>query len=207
MAAYWYFAHSKGKYGNRELLVDLDQYTRQAPSKTGANRGPWGEIFFRRRLQDAIRAGLLDVSRVFLDRSNTHGNFHAFVLLKKPMPVIERMVWQLRLGSDLMRCQADLMRAVRGVEYPSLLIRSRTVTDFYRPPDRECECVTKHSTDEQQKLGKDGCPVWQSVRGMSPWELFGAPDTALQKFIALPLGEVPLDLILRVEKQDDGETF
>jgi hypothetical protein len=188
----WYTARAD------ELLIDLDDYTRPAPSKTGASRGPWGEVFFRRRLADAIRAGRLNVCQVFLERSNTPRHWHSVILLAHPMPVMERLVWQLRLGSDLLRGQCDLMRAARGIEFPSLLIRSKPIKGFYREPDRECPCTRKHDTNEQYKLGAQACSVWRELRGMTPWELFGATFQGSQRGVPLPEGEVPIDLILKV---------
>lgn len=195
--SFWYLA------SDRELLLDLDDYMRPAPSKTGESRGPWGEIFFRRRLGDAIRAGRLDVMDppVYLDRSNSARHWHAIVRLRKPMPLNRRLIWQLRLGSDLMRSQADLMRADMGVKFPSLLIRNTPMKDFYRPPDRQCPCTRKHDTSEQMQLNGRGCPIWRELRGMTPWELFGPCHKGNHRGVTLPIGEVPLDLILRIDEE------
>jgi hypothetical protein len=193
--SFWYLAQPE------ELLIDLDNYMRPAPSKTGESRGPWGEIFFRRRLADAIRAERLAVEMVFLDRSNTELHWHAIVRLARPMAVMERLAWQLRLGSDLMRAQADIMRAARGIESPSLLIRKTEMADFYRAPDRECPCTRKHDTAEQFELGAKACPVWLQYRGMTPYELFGPTFHGDQRGVALPIGNVPLQLILAINTQ------
>lgn len=180
-----------------ELLIDLDDYTR--PTKSG---GPWGEMFFRRRLRDAMTAGKLNVSSVWLVRSSSDHHFQAVVRLAENMPTVERLVWQLHLGSDLYRGRADLMRAARGFAAPSLLILPYRIDDFYREPDRVCSCVMKHKTDEQQKLAEQGqgCAIWRELRGMSPWELFGPSSTDVEKFISLPVGPVPLSLIMRKVK-------
>src|SRR5271157_47250 len=66
--SYWYIAHDD------ELLIDIDEYTR--PTKQGA---PWGEMFFRRRLRDAILDHKLFVSAVYLDRSNSEHHFQIIV--------------------------------------------------------------------------------------------------------------------------------
>jgi hypothetical protein len=190
--AVWYIAQE------REILCDLDNYMRPAPSKMGP-KGHWGEVFWRRRLSTAMRAGKLDVCRVWLERSNTHRHWHAIILLAQPMPVMERLVWQLRLGSDLMRGQSDLMRAARGIPSPSLLIRNTPIKEFYREPDRVCRCMRKHDTDEQYRLGERACAVWRELRGMTPWELFGEPYHGEEREVPLPEGEVPLELILKVE--------
>lgn len=180
-----------------ELLIDLDDYTR--PTKSG---GPWGEMFFRRRLRDAMTAGKLNVRSVWLVRSASEHHFQAVVRLAEKMPTVERLVWQLHLGSDLYRGRADLMRAARGFAAPSLLILPNRIDDFYREPDRVCSCVTKHSTEGQLQLQAKGrgCAIWRELRGMSPWELFGPSSTDVEKFISLPVGPVPLSLIMRKVK-------
>ena len=195
--SFWYLAHPD------ELLIDLDDYTRPAPSKTGESRGPWGEIFFRRRLADAIRADRLKVCDppVYLGRSNSERHWHAIVRLRYPMPLDQRLTWQLRLGSDLMRAQADLMRAAMCVDFPSLLIRNTPMKGFYREPDRQCACTRKHDTAEQSALNGQGCPVWRELRGLTPWQLFRPTHHGDHRGIILPVGEVPLELILQIDEQ------
>jgi len=182
--SYWMLAHSD------ELLIDLDDFMR--PAKSG---GPWGEVFFRRRLREAMRAGKLAVREVWLVRSSSPHHFQIIVRLKKALPLMERLVWQLHLGSDLYRGRADLMRAAKGIKAPSLLILPEPIPGFYREPDRVCECVKKHVTAENP-----ACAVWRELRGMSPWELFGPSSQEKEGCVALPLGRVPLELILRKEK-------
>lgn len=203
--SFWYLARPD------ELLIDLDDYMRPAPSKTGESRGPWGEVFFRRRLADAIRAERLPVESVYLDRSNSAKHWHAIIRLRPNapassiagiLPAIERLVWQLRLGSDLMRGQADLMRLARGVMCPSLLIRREPMADFYREPDCECPCTRKHDTAEQFSLGARACPVWIELRGLTPWELFGPTIHDDHRGVALPIGDVPLELILAIDRRN-----
>ncbi|PWT73847.1 MAG: hypothetical protein C5B59_12345 [Bacteroidetes bacterium] len=181
--SYWYIAHDD------ELLLDIDEYTR--PAKDGS---PWGEVFFRRRLREAINAGKLAVKTVHLARSVTPRHFQIFVKLKSPMPLFERLVWQLHLGSDLYRGRADLMRAARGFPAPSLLIRSTPVPNFYhRCFDAVCPCTSKHLSGDVSTH----CEIFKRYRGMSPWELFGPSSTDRERFIALPEGNVPLSKILK----------
>jgi len=177
----WYLA------SETELLLDLDDAARS--TKSG---GPWIEVFFRRRLRDAIVDGKLDVQAVFLVRSTSKHHFQAFVRLAKALPVVERLVWQLHLGSDLYRGRADLMRAARGIKAPSLLILPKAIPGFWREPDRICSCTRKHKTEEMPD-----CPVWRELRGMSPWELFGKSEKKAERGVPLPLGQVPLELILK----------
>jgi len=177
----WYLAHDD------ELLIDLDDYMRKA--KSGE---PWGEAYFRKRLRTAIDSKKLEVKGVWLDYSNSKSHFQAVVRLVSPMSVIERLVWQLKLGSDLLRGQSDLMRAVRGIKHPSLLIRHKEIRDFYREPDRTCPCTKKHITEEAPD-----CPVWRELRGMSPWQLFGEPYKGKERFVPLNIGKVKMELILR----------
>jgi hypothetical protein len=199
----WYVAH------NDELLIDLDEYMR--PTKTGC---PWGEAFFRRRLRDAMAAGKLKVEEVWLVNSTSEKHYHAIVRIEpswgkteyidtprwSPTDV-ERLVWQLHLGSDLYRGRADLMRLARNVYGPSLLIRHEKIENFYREPDAICDCTGKHDTEKQHALGDDACPIWQHYRGMSPWELFGPSRKLTERFVALPTGQVPLELIMKVEAE------
>lgn len=196
----WYVAH------HDELLIDLDEYMR--PTKTGC---PWGEAFFRRRLRDAMAAGKLDVEEVWLVNSTSEHHYHAIVRIEPRWGKagtdtprwtpedMERLVWQLHLGSDLYRGRADLMRLARNVYGPSLLIRHEKIAGFYREPDAVCDCTKKHDTEQQCALGDLGCPIWQHYRGMSPWELFGPSRKQTERFVALPTGRVPLELIMKVE--------
>lgn len=178
----WYLAHEN------ELLIDIDEYTR--PTKDGA---PWGEIFFRRRLREAIKAGKLSVQSVWLLRSSSPRHFQIFLRLRHRLDVFERLTWQLHLGSDLYRGRADLMRACRGFTSPSLLIRPSQIDGFYRLPDDVCNCRVKHRTDDPATH----CSTYRHYRGMSPWELFGPSSTDREQFVALPEGEVPITKILK----------
>ena len=185
--ACWYLAHDD------ELLIDLDNATR--PTKSG---GPWIEMFFRRRLRDAISDGKLDVIGVWLDRSSSPKHYHAAVRLRGAIPVFERLTWQLHLGSDLYRGRADLMRAARGFPAPSLLIRTDPFRDYYREPDRVCSCTEKHDT-----ANPPACDVWRELRGMSPWELFGRSEMRAELAIGLPRGLVPQNAIMRKVTKED----
>ena len=204
--SYWYIAH------NDELLLDIDDYMR--PTKSGC---PWGEAFFRRRLRDAMAAGKLNVREVWLVNSISEHHYHIFVRLKKEMSKfspkfgkerrklgpenIERLVWQLHLGSDLYRGRADLMRLARQIYGPSLLIRPKIIPNFYRAPDAACGCTEKHDTEKQFALGENACSIWKYYRGMSPWELFGPSRKISERFIPLPTGRVPLELIMAMEPE------
>src|SRR5258708_2258750 len=144
--AYWYIARED------ELLLDLDTYMR--PTAKGA---PWGEMFFRRRLRDAIANGKLEVTGVWLTQSYSKEHYQAVVKLHRTINQMARLVWQLHLGSDLYRGRADMMRAVRGYPSASLLILPSKIKDFYRKPDEECTCTEKHTTLAQMTmLDKDG---------------------------------------------------
>lgn len=189
--AYWYIAHED------ELLLDLDDYTR--PTRTGC---PWGESFFRRRLRDAITWNKLSIDGVWLARSRSPKHFHAVVKLAVPMGVIERLVWQMHLGSDLYRGRADLMRAALKIDAPSLLIRTEPIPEFYRHSDYACDCTEKHDTQTQFDLGKRACPIWQDIRGLSPWQLFGKSRKLNETFIPLPIGKVPISLIMECDNCD-----
>lgn len=191
--AFWYIARED------ELLLDLDTYMR--PTTKG---DPWGEMFFRRRLRDAISAGKLEVTHVWLTESYTSTHYQAVVKLHRTMDQMARLVWQLHLGSDLYRGRADMMRAVRGYPSASLLILPKEIREFYRKPDEVCICTDKHATVEQVALSNigQGCAVWQKHRGMSPWELFGKSENVPERMVALPLGPVHLRYIM--EKHIDA---
>jgi hypothetical protein len=184
--AFWYLAHAD------ELLLDVDGADVQL--ERGGTRL---EMFCRRRLRDGIVAGLLKVKCVTAAASYTPGHLHVCVTLHRPMPTMERLIWQSWLGSDLYRSRADLMRAHRGHAYPSLLI----APDRYprlRDPDAVCSCAGKHPTVLAE--GVAACPVWAEYRGPSPWECFGAPSTRPDEGVrvALRVGRWSLDDILRV---------
>jgi len=164
MAA-WYLAR------DTEILVDLDD-AHKVLAQSGGSRL---EMFFRRRLRDAIRAQLLDVQSVYLADSYTPGHLHGFVTLETPMPLMERLIWQAWLGCDLFRARADLMRAERGHRYPSLLILPAPVP--VRAPDAICPCDGKHDTLTASAEGQ--CAPWVVYRGPSPWQCFGPPATKL----------------------------
>jgi len=168
------------------------------PSKSGC---PWGEAFFRRRLRDAIRDEKLHVIYVNLIQSATKGHFHAIVTLRANLPIMQRLIWQLHLGSDLYRGRADLMRAARNIYAPSLLIVPSPIPSF-RTWDFKCGCTEKHVTEKifDQPEG-ERCKVWNKLRGMSPWELFGRSPRKIEKSVSLPVGIVPLELIMKEEEE------
>jgi hypothetical protein len=191
----WYVAH------NDELLIDIDE-----PQKP-VRGGPYIEKFFRQRLRDAIRAGLLAVHDVWIVPSTTNGHVHIAVQLAAPLPILERLVWQQHLGSDLYRGKSDLMRLARGKPAPSLLIEAEPIPRFYREPDYVCPCTRKHDTAEQQALGDKACPVWLDVRGLSPWELFGPSSQEPELCVVLPRsGRVPAAAIMARRVRAAGST-
>jgi hypothetical protein len=187
--SYWYIAHAD------ELLIDLDNYMR--PTRSGC---PWGEEFFRRRIRAAILDDKLQVREVWLVRSASEKHYQAIVRLNQSLDVIVRLTWQLHLGSDLYRGRADLMRAALKYPAPSLLIMPNKIDNFYRPPDYKCHCTEKHDTAKQHELGSRACHIWRKVRGMSPWELFGKMEKTDERFVALPLGCVPMELVMEVRR-------
>jgi hypothetical protein len=189
--AYWYLG-----IRDSELLLDLD-VAGERSKISGVKRI---EVF-RRRLQDAILGGKLAFKKLWIARSNTEHKFHAVILLSKPLPLMERLTWQFHLCSDLLRAKCDFMRAARGIVPASLLIRNEKLPGFYREPDAECPCTEKHDTDKMLALGEKACAVWLKYRGRSPYELFGKRDKSKQHVIWLPLGEVPVQLILRKERE------
>ncbi len=187
--AYWYLRHE------RELLLDLDFATKHV--KRPGSKGPQTRSEgFRQRLQTAIREGLLDVEAVWKSESNTERKYHVAVLLKKPVSELEALIWQFHFFSDLLRSKSDLMRYAQGIKPASLLIRNAKFPQFWREPDAQCPCVKKHDTAKMMELGESACDVWKRLRGANPWSLFGR-TADVQRYVILPTGSVPLELILR----------
>jgi hypothetical protein len=188
--SYWYLAHEN------ELMIDLDDYDRSA--KSGE---PWGELFFRRRLREAIKAKLLRVKEVLMLPSQTAGHFHAMITLESGIPTLERLIWQLHLGSDLYRGRADLMRHAKGHLAPTLLITPWRIPTF-RSHDARCDCQSKHVTEKIfEQPASERCKVWTAFRGQSPWELFGGSTREFEMPVPLPPGRVPLSLIMRKDNE------
>lgn len=192
---FWYLQHPN------ELLIDLDDAMRDTDNRNGKSNGPWIEIFFRRRLREAIASGKLKVRDIYLARSATNGHFQAVIRLRddntyhnSQIGQIWREIWQLYLGSDLYRARADLMRCVTiGFDYSnSLLILPEKIPDFYRTPDAICDCIDKHTRETD-------CRIFQRFRGLEMTEMFGPKRKDREKFVPLPLGRVPLELILKRE--------
>lgn len=188
MAA-WYIAR------NDELLIDMDRAFDVVRESTGATRF---EMFFRRRLRDAERAGLLMVRKLVVEESFTPGNVHCYVQLQSPIKDLHRLIWQSWLGSDLYRSRTDMMRYANRHMYPSLLILPRK-SMAWRDPDAECHCTDKHDTAELFENPEKGCKAWNKYRGPTPWECFGEPATDPDSGIIvtdIPFGKaVPLHLV------------
>lgn len=161
----WYIAREN------ELLLDIDGGNQRLSQSDGTKL----EMFFRRRLRDAVLDRLIKVDHIWIEPSITPGNFHVFVRLSGPMTLQRRLIWQSWLGSDLYRARADLMRADLSHLFPSLLILPKEIG--YRKPDAVCGCSTKHDLNGVADLGF--CETWKRFRGPSPWECFGAPRTPI----------------------------
>jgi hypothetical protein len=194
--ALWYVGHED------EFLIDIDEYMKPLP----VSGAPWGEIFFRRRLRDAIEDGILDVRDVWLYVSNGEGRYHAIVRLNVGMPLYERILWQMDLGGDSGRGRHDLMRAIRGVECPTLLIveSGKAWPNFYRQADFDCRASGEKCT-VKGKHGRPGldCSVIRRLRPDWTWSFFSkwkeAPSGGnVEEYTKLePGGLVPLELIMR----------
>ena len=196
----WYVARDD------ELLIDLDEYMRQS------KRGPWGEVFWRLRLQAAIRSNKLEIAPagIWLVYSFGEHRFHSIIRLARPMSALQRLVWQFHLGSDSYRAKNDLGRLALGVKAPTLLIAPAPIPNFYRDPDAVCRCTVKHSTEQQLRLGKDACKVWRKYRGTTPYELWGTPAPRQQR-AKVHSGCVPIEDILQCDlikpENDDEQNF
>jgi hypothetical protein len=186
----WYLAHED------ELLIDIDD-----PEKAARRGGTFEEEFFRKRLRAALEGERLNVAEVWRLPSSTERHLHIYVRLAGGLDPLERLVWQLHLGSDLYRGRADLMRLARKHTAPSLLIERTEIRGFYRPADFVCGCTRKHDTDEQHAMGDRACVAWRAYRGASPWELFGPTTREVEPAVRLPVGRVPLALITKRQKE------
>lgn len=164
MTWFWYVAT------DQELMLDLD--SKVAGSHFGATRV---------RLEAAIRSELLDVlDYLYVYRSGTAGHYHVVIPLRRPMGNVERFAWEMQLRSDLYRGRSNIMRAVRGVPAPGLLIAPRPWKDFYRPPDARCDCKAKHGW---RNFG--ACPAANVLRGEHAGDsYFGA---LMSRRVVLPI--------------------
>jgi len=134
---YWYVANDK------ELFIDMD---RDAVKH-----------FFARF--ESAKNGPLKVARFRQQPSLTSGHRHIVIELCKEMPAIERYVWEIVLRSDVYRGCCNIMRELKGISAPDILI-TRTMFPDYRQPDDACFCPRKHDT-QQMKL----CPIAIKLRG------------------------------------------
>jgi len=157
MIWYWYVTRPD------ELMLDID-----------GGRG--GSILgaCRLRLEAAIRSGKLAVrDDMFLYRSGQPGHYHVIIRLKEPMSAWRRFIWEMQLRSDLYRGRCNLMRYVNSIESgesltrglymvgaPALLISPKPWTGFYREPDVDCSCPSKHNFKVFSS-----CPAARALRG------------------------------------------
>jgi len=138
------------------------------------------------RLERNIEEGFLRVKEdPYVERSSTPGHYHMIVTLRKPLDAVDRAVWELHLGGDLVRAQYNLMRISRGVNGTSdFLIADRPYPGF-RPPDGVCRCPEeKH----KEKTVTDKCPVMRELLGRE----CSAQYFAIRPKNSIPVGRIPL---------------
>lgn len=139
MIWYWYFARPN------ELLLDLDSDARLLRAMDNLAR--------------AVRIGFLEVKHAYVAESSP-GKYHCFVTLKKPMHALEKVIWQMWLGSDIVREEYNLYRILKKVPNPNLLIR-KSGNIMGRVSDAVCFCREKH---KWQRITKH-CPVLTAHHG------------------------------------------
>lgn len=127
-----------------EILIDTDNAHRSFKH-------------FDMRLQGAIESEKLAVYSIETHSSTRPNHLHTLITLKKPMDAIERQVWAIILHSDIYRGCCNIMRAIKNVPSPDLLI---TPLQFMRKFDAVCFCETKHNAETMFH-----CPVALELRG------------------------------------------
>jgi hypothetical protein len=167
----WYVEH-----GN-EIMLDLDHSKGAVPRRVG---------MFRYRLRAALRANKIAVRDVWFYPSLQVKHYHVVIRLESPMPQLARAVWALRLGSDVYRACATMMRIQHGIGAASLLISDRAFPDFYRAPDHVCTCEAKHSPEIMA-----ACPVEFTLRGpFAAADFFSQPSGKEVKGLPLAFGRI-----------------
>lgn len=121
--------------------------------------------------QSRLQRDLLPVKQTFVAPSQKQDHFHFVVRLQKPMPVLERMVWQLYLMDHVFRSVKNLFRALEGNPAPSLLISPEDWAHiprlgwtgwFWRTWDATCDCP---SHKDWKTI--DQCPAHYMLRGLT----------------------------------------
>lgn len=181
----WYVAKDD------ELLIDIDGRSGEPAKKLES---------FRRRLRAAFLCKKLDVRSVWLFPSQTSKHFHAFVQLADNMRQVERIAWELRLGSDIYRTCANLLRHERIIQAASLFFASDTEDEaiqgsgFYRVADHYCTC-TEHT---EESLAH--CVIEKWLRGRyASCDFFGKVDRGEEVIPRLNIGKISLATITRKE--------
>lgn len=152
MPNYWYVAK------NDELMCDLDSQTLL-------------EIALKRLNDPRLPYPDLEPRNVFLADSNSPGHYHMVVQIKKNLPEMRRMIFQLYLMDHVYRSVKNLMRALDSKPAPSLLISPHNWLcsgvalnsgKFWRNPDAVCHChLSRHKS--QEKIWE--CPAHLQLRG------------------------------------------
>lgn len=138
-----------------ELLLDVED-----------RQGNGGAVlkWTRAALQAAIESERLNVRELYLYRSSRERHYHIVVRLADTMPELERLAWELALRSDASRGRSNIMRSIKGIGAPDLLISPKTWPGFYREPDAVCNCEGKHSgPGGHETMAR--CAVGKKLRG------------------------------------------
>ena len=156
-----------------ELLMDLDAIFRRSRE---SNLTYFSE-FFIERLLDARDDGLIAFhdADVWVVRSFSEKNRHAYIRLQKSLDLRERLAWQAWFAQDWNKSRCDAMREARGIPYCCLLDEPQPIgPGFWRGPDAVCACPRKHESEVQARLpDAEKCPVWVKFRGQTRYALFG----------------------------------
>lgn len=157
---FWYISRPD------ELFLDIDR--------------EYGSVenHLRSRLQGAIESGKLLVKNLYHEKSQSGRHEHIIITLQAPIPPIEKAIWEIILHSDLYRGCNNVMRIVRGVGAPTVLISRRSMF-FFRSPDDYCFCSSKHKPNVMAK-----CPTSIKYRGENGNQgFFGKPSKNPCKFL------------------------
>jgi hypothetical protein len=150
---YWYVARPN------ELFLDIDNVSKYINHA-------------RSRLQGAIECKKLDVAYIMQRSSRNSQHMHVIISLNSLMDDIEASIWEVMLHGDIYRGCCSVMRGIRRVKSPRVLISpynhfgtidyppDGSVEAIVRMRDDLCDCKSKHDMKTMES-----CPAAKRLRG------------------------------------------